>query len=74
MLRRILGRAHRRINGWDNRTFRLGADKSVRLPSAEAYAPQVAKKQRWLPVLAPQLPLPVPVPLAVGVPDDNGYP
>jgi aminoglycoside phosphotransferase (APT) family kinase protein len=60
-------------NGWDNRTFRLGADMSVRLPSAARYAAQVDKEHRWLPVLAPSLPLPIPVPLAVGVPAD-GYP
>ena len=61
------------LDGWDNTTFRLGEDMSVRLPSAEAYAPQVAKEHRWLPVLAPQLPLPIPVPVARGVPD-LGYP
>jgi aminoglycoside phosphotransferase (APT) family kinase protein len=55
-------------DGWDNRTFRLGADMSVRLPSAEAYAMQVRKEHRWLPMLAPRLPLPVPVPLAMGPP------
>lgn len=55
--------------GWDNRTFRLGEEMSVRLPSAERYLPQVAKEQRWLPWLAPQLPLPIPVPLAWGKPD-----
>jgi len=60
-------------DGWDNRTFRLGAGMLVRLPSAEAYAAQVTKEQRWLPVLAPQLPLPIPVPLAIGVPG-HGYP
>ena len=59
--------------GWDNRTFRLGDDMSVRLPSGEAYAAQVDKEQRWLPVLAPRLPLPVPVPLARGEPG-LGYP
>ncbi len=46
---------------------------SVRLPSGPAYVPQVGKEQRWLPWLAPQLPLPVPVPLAQGVPG-RGYP
>ena len=61
------------LDGWDNRTFRLGTDKLVRLPSAGAYAAQVAKEHRWLPVLAPRLPLPIPVPLAVGAPGD-GYP
>lgn len=61
------------FGGWDNRTFLLGDDMTVRLPSAEAYAAQVEKEQRWLPRLAPFLPLPIPVPLAMGVPAD-GYP
>ena len=61
------------LSGNDNKTYRLGEDMSVRLPSAEAYAPQVEKEHRWLPRLAPLLPLPIPVPLAMGVPDD-GYP
>jgi aminoglycoside phosphotransferase (APT) family kinase protein len=55
-------------DGWDNATFRLGEQMSVRLPSAGEYVPAVQKEQRWLPVLAGQLPLPVPEPLAVGVP------
>jgi aminoglycoside phosphotransferase (APT) family kinase protein len=55
-------------DGWDNATFRLGRRMSVRLPSSRAYAEQVDKEQRWLPVLARQLPLPVPEPLARGVP------
>lgn len=59
--------------GWDNRTFRLGDELSVRLPSAEGYADQVAKEHRWLPVIARDLPFQVPVPLAMGVPA-NGYP
>ncbi|WP_439378269.1 aminoglycoside phosphotransferase family protein [Amycolatopsis lexingtonensis] len=54
--------------GWDNRTFHLGDTMSVRLPSAAEYALAVGKEQRWLPVLAPRLPLPVPVPLAEGEP------
>ncbi len=58
---------------WDNRTFRLGEDMSVRLPSAEWYSRQAEKEQRWLPRLAPLLPLPIPAPLAMGVPAD-GYP
>lgn len=56
------------IDGWDNATFRLGPHMSVRLPSSQAYAEQVAKEQRWLPVLARQLPLPIPEPLATGEP------
>jgi aminoglycoside phosphotransferase (APT) family kinase protein len=59
--------------GWDNRTFRLGDELLVRLPSAAEYALAVAKEQRWLPVLAPSLPVPIPVPRAQGVPG-AGYP
>jgi aminoglycoside phosphotransferase (APT) family kinase protein len=54
--------------GWDNRTFRLGEDLAVRLPSAEGYAAAVEKEQRWLPALAPQLPLPIPEPVGHGTP------
>jgi aminoglycoside phosphotransferase (APT) family kinase protein len=59
--------------GHDNRTFRLGEELSVRLPSAEAYALQVAKEQRWLPVLAPHVPLAIPTPVAHGAPGE-GFP
>ena len=59
--------------GWDNRTFRLGAHMTVRLPSGAVYALQVEKEHRWLPKLAPLLPLPIPVPLAKGAPAE-GYP
>src|SRR4051812_43585565 len=59
--------------GWDNRTFRLGEQMLVRLPSAAGYAASVAKEQRWLPRLAPHLPLPIPVPLVQGVPGE-GFP
>jgi aminoglycoside phosphotransferase (APT) family kinase protein len=58
--------------GWDNRTFHLGEQMLVRMPSAEDYALQVEKEQRWLPKLAPLLPLPIPVPLGLGEPA-NGY-
>ncbi|MDT4989977.1 MAG: hypothetical protein QOI74_4071 [Micromonosporaceae bacterium] len=60
-------------SGWDNQTFHLGSTMSVRLPSAAEYALAVDKEHRWLPVLAPCLPLPIPVPLAKGVPGE-GYP
>jgi aminoglycoside phosphotransferase (APT) family kinase protein len=56
--------------GNDNRTFRLGPDMSVRLPSAGAYASGVEKEQRWLPTLAQHLPLAIPSPIAVGTPAD----
>jgi len=56
------------VDGWDNTTFRLGHSMSVRLPSADRYVAQVDKEHRWLPVLAPRLPLPIPVPLGRGEP------
>lgn len=56
------------LDGWDNTTFRLGHDKSIRLPSHKMYVPQIAKEHRWLPVLAPHLPLPIPEPVAQGQP------
>jgi aminoglycoside phosphotransferase (APT) family kinase protein len=59
--------------GWDNRTFHLGSDLSVRLPTAGPYALAVEKEHRWLPVLAPHLPLSIPVPVAKGRPA-AGYP
>ncbi len=56
------------LDGWDNTTFRLGKELAVRLPSAVAYVAQVEKEQRWLPLLAPQLPLRIPKPVARGAP------
>jgi aminoglycoside phosphotransferase (APT) family kinase protein len=56
------------LDGWDNTTFRLGTELAVRLPSADVYVAQVEKEHRWLPILAPQLPLPIPEPVAKGAP------
>ena len=61
------------VGGWDNRTFHLGEQMLVRMPSAAAYASKVEKEQHWLPILAPLLPLKIPVPLAMGEPAE-GYP
>jgi aminoglycoside phosphotransferase (APT) family kinase protein len=61
------------VNGWDNSTLRLGTELSVRLPTAERYVPQVTKEHRWLPVLAPHLPLEIPDSIALGAPG-AGYP
>lgn len=61
------------VGGVDNRTFHLGPRMTVRLPSAARYTLQVEKEHRWLPKLAPLLPLPIPVPLAKGAPAE-GYP
>lgn len=59
--------------GWDNITFHLGEHMIVRLPRAADYAVQVEKEHRWLPRLAPLLPLQIPTPLAIGEPA-NGFP
>nr|WP_040875598.1 aminoglycoside phosphotransferase family protein [Streptomyces purpureus] len=59
--------------GTDNAMYRLGADLVVRLPRIPGAAHQVEKEQRWLPRLAPALPLQVPVPLCKGVPGE-GFP
>jgi aminoglycoside phosphotransferase (APT) family kinase protein len=60
-------------DGWDNRTFRLGDTRSVRLPSAAGYVPQVRKEIGCLPVLAAGLSLPIPRVVGVGRPG-GGYP
>lgn len=59
--------------GWDNTTFRLGTQMLVRFPTAAEYALAVDKEHRWLPQLAPRLPLPIPAPVGKGVPGP-GYP
>jgi aminoglycoside phosphotransferase (APT) family kinase protein len=56
------------LDGWDNSTFRLGSELTVRLPTGNWYALQVDKEQRWLPVLARSLPLSIPMPVARGEP------
>ncbi|RAP77415.1 aminoglycoside phosphotransferase family protein [Paenibacillus montanisoli] len=60
-------------SGHDNRTYRLGSDMTVRLPSNEGYASAVEKETTWLPVFKPHLSLPIPTPLAKGQPTDE-YP
>jgi aminoglycoside phosphotransferase (APT) family kinase protein len=60
-------------SGWDNRIFHLGEHMIARLPSAADYSVQVEKEYRWLPRLAPLLPLPIPTPLAMGEPASD-YP
>lgn len=62
-----------RSTGTDNAMYRLGDDLVVRLPRVPDAARQVDTEQRWLPRLAPHLPLPVPAPLGRGVPD-LGFP
>jgi aminoglycoside phosphotransferase (APT) family kinase protein len=55
-------------NGWDNMVCTVGADLLARLPRRAPAAELVAHEQRWLPVLAPRLPLPIPAPVRVGRP------
>ncbi|MFD5012347.1 aminoglycoside phosphotransferase family protein [Streptomyces chartreusis] len=64
------GLAVRRVRsaGTDNAMYRLGDDMVVRLPRLPGGARQVDTEHRWLPRLAPRLPLAVPVPLAKGAP------
>ena len=45
----------------------------VRMPSAAEYAAKVEIEQRWLPILAPLLPVQIPIPIEMGKPG-NGYP
>ncbi|ONH59042.1 aminoglycoside phosphotransferase [Frankia sp. CcI49] len=54
--------------GWDNQQWRLGDELAVRMPRTERAPDLQRKERRWLPVLAPRLPLPVPVPVRIGEP------
>lgn len=60
-------------SGWDNATYRLGEDLAVRIPRRAVAAALVQHEQRWLPVLAPTLPLPIPAAVRHGTPD-CGFP
>ncbi|WP_153503272.1 aminoglycoside phosphotransferase family protein [Cumulibacter manganitolerans] len=59
--------------GWDNEIWRLGADLALRLPRRREGAGLIEKENRWLPLLASRISLPVPQPLFAGRPDDR-YP
>lgn len=59
--------------GTDNAIYRLGDDMAVRLPRIQWATAQADKEHRWLPKLAPHLPLAIPIPLAKGAPGE-GYP
>jgi aminoglycoside phosphotransferase (APT) family kinase protein len=60
-------------HGWDNLMYRLGDELAVRLPRRAAAARLIVHEQRWLPVVAPRLPLPVPAPVRARRPA-LGYP
>jgi len=59
--------------GTDNALFRLGERMVIRFPQQESSAVQLEKELKWLPILAPQLPLAVPEPLGWGKPG-SGFP
>jgi aminoglycoside phosphotransferase (APT) family kinase protein len=59
--------------GWDNTLWRIGEDLLARLPRRAVAANLTVNEQRWLPTLAPILPLPVSVPVRVGRPSGE-YP
>lgn len=59
--------------GTDNALFRLGDDLAVRMPRIGWATDSITREFRWMPVLAPQLSLPVPEPVVMGEPG-RGYP
>jgi len=59
--------------GTDNAIYRLGDDLSARLPRRPHGVLPLEKEIRWLPRLAPLLPLAAPVPIAEGAPGED-YP
>ena len=56
------------IGGSDHALFRIGGDLVARMPRMDWALGQAETDVRWLPVLAPHLPVPVPVPVATGEP------
>ncbi len=59
--------------GTDHALYRLGADLVARMPRRAVNEASLKNERRWLPRLAPHLPLAVPVPLAEGR-SGHGYP
>lgn len=55
-------------SGHDNRTFHLGDNMAVRLPSGKDYAAQIQKESQWLPYLQEHLDYPISKPIAAGKP------
>jgi aminoglycoside phosphotransferase (APT) family kinase protein len=60
-------------SGWDNAMFKLGDELALRLPRRIAVFQLIEHEQRWLPQLAPLLPIAVPAPVRVGLPTES-YP
>jgi aminoglycoside phosphotransferase (APT) family kinase protein len=61
--------------GHDNRTYRLGEQMLIRMPTAADYALKVPKEQELLPGLAKRLSVSIPAPIKMGKPSaDYPYP
>ena len=56
-------------SGWDNDIYRLGDDLAIRLPRRQAAVALIEHEQRWLPMMAKRLPVPVPDLIHVGKPE-----
>ena len=48
------------VQGWDNRTFRLGDRMTVRLPSADGYVAGLDREEHTLGILASRFRVPIP--------------
>jgi aminoglycoside phosphotransferase (APT) family kinase protein len=57
--------------GWGNQMWRLGDELAVRMQRMDKGPDLQLKERRWLPVLAPRLPLPVPTPVRSGAPSER---
>ncbi|XKK39260.1 aminoglycoside phosphotransferase family protein [Nocardiopsis sp. ARC36] len=57
--------------GWGNQMWRLGDELAVRIQRMDPTPELQLKERRWLPVLAPRLPLPVPIPVRFGEPSER---
>jgi aminoglycoside phosphotransferase (APT) family kinase protein len=57
--------------GWGNQMWRLGEKLAIRVQRMDTGPDLQLKERRWLPALAPRLPLPVPVPVRDGAPTEH---
>lgn len=57
--------------GWGNQMWRLGDDLAVRMQRMDSGPDLQLKERRWLPLLAPRLPLPIPTPVRSGAPSER---
>ncbi|MEV3929929.1 aminoglycoside phosphotransferase family protein [Streptomyces sp. NPDC049944] len=68
----LAGLAIREVpGGWGNQMWRLGDELAVRMQRMDPTPELQLNERRWLPVLAPRLPLPVPTPVRFGRPSER---